>query len=150
MATPLFDGVALEECLIKFSTKHFKGLLLEIFGFFNPLVAQSIDKGFSFGRAEIFTEKLVDGEKIDGKREDAATGHGFNAVDKWPEFSKAAHITPNSFVISIKNVGAIAVDHDVSIRIALRVAISGDVITRIPNFNITIEFFDKLPSSDCA
>ncbi len=150
MAAPLFDGVSFEKGFVKFTAEHFEGLVLEIFRVGDGLIAEGLDESLRFTGAETFSEKLVDCEKIDGEGKNASACNGFHAVDKWAEVSEAPDIIPDAFVVGIENVGTVAVDHDAGLRIALGVAVSGDVVARVPDFDLAVELFRELPRGDCA
>ncbi len=125
--TPLLFGVALEEGLVQVSPHHAEGLFLEVLWYWN-VFGECTDVVLCLGGAHGSTEELVHGVEVDREGVDLSIDGGLDPTDVGHHLSVLVHEVPDLFVIGVKDVGAVLMQHDSCAVVSLGMAVPADMV----------------------
>ena len=112
-AAPLLLGVALHQLLVNVGADEGNGLLLQISGLGDP-GGGALTGDLCLGLlGSHHAPHPVEGVHVEGQGVELAVVVGHGGVGVAVELGKAVHIIPDSAVVGMENMGAVAVDIDV-------------------------------------
>ena len=125
--SPLLERVTAEKGLVEVITEECEGLLLKSLGIGDRFVAQIGNEFLGLRRRHAGAEELVDRVEVDWQRIDLALVGGLDSVHIGHHLAEAVDVVPDLLIVSMEDVRAVFVDLDASLRIALGMAVAGDV-----------------------
>ena len=137
---PLFDGIALEERLIELFADKTQSLFFKGLRFQDRTVPFFGNKRPGLIWRTGLRKKLVDGMQVDRQREHLAIHGCFDTVHIRHHLSVLSHIIPHCFIIGVKDMRAINVNHNVGLRIARIIGVTAYVVTLVNNSDVMTLF----------